>query len=689
MLLDNFPILKLLVPFVFGIFGGYFTPINQNGALLFLSLEFILLIWILLLRQKTSFLNQKVLFGAVMVFYFLAGFLFTFFRFYTTTSLNQTILEDEKVRIAEVIDPIFEREKTMKTIIKTDENKVLIYIQKDSNALKLQPGDLILIQAKFKKIEAPKNPDSFDYQTYMQRKGISLTTYVSNQNWSYYGRNQSFNLTYWAYKIQQRLSKIFRDHGLKGDEYQVAAAILLGNDDTMEPELKAVYSNAGVSHILSVSGMHVGIIFMILNYLLLPLDWNKKTRYLKTGILFFSIWLYSAITGLSPSVIRSATMFSFVLIGAVLKRKTNIFQSLYASLFIILVFNPLLIFDVGFQLSYLAVFGIVIFQKPIGNLVHPKTRIGNYFWSLCSVSLAAQISTFPISIFYFHQFPNYFLLANLFVIFLSFCIMICGTAVLAVSFIPSLCDLLSKILNLLIHWMNGITTAIQELPGALSENLSLSTLQMFLLYVLIIFLMITFRYKNKKTLFASLLTLMLFLILLTFDSYKTFHQSQWMVFSIPKENALLFHDHGNTILLSETMVDQENATYRFSIHNFVTKNRMDPVFLSWNQDTLIGDFYKRGDLILFKNKKILLLTSSTNIASYSRIPFDYVYLVDPKINMVTILNSVHCKKIIWGEKIPIYLEKRWIECCKTNKISYHSTREKRAFHRTLTLNVER
>lgn len=680
MLLDNFPILKLLVPFVFGIFGGYFAPINQNGALLFLSLEFILLISILLLRQKTSFSSQKVLFGVVMVFYFLAGFLFTFFRFYTpTTPLNQTIPEDEKVRIAEVIDPIFEREKTMKTIIKTDENKVLIYIQKDSNALKLQPGDLILIQSKFKKIEAPKNPDSFDYQTYMQRKGITLTTYVSNQKWSYYGRNQSFNLKYWAYKIQQRLSKIFQDHGLKGDEYQVAAAILLGNDDTMEPELKSVYSNAGVSHILSVSGMHVGIIFMILNYLLLPLEWNKKTRYLKTGILFFSIWLYSAITGLSPSVIRSATMFSFVLIGAVLKRKTNIFQSLYASLFIILVFNPLLIFDVGFQLSYLAVFGIVIFQKPIGNLVHPKTRIGNYFWSLISVSLAAQISTFPISIFYFHQFPNYFLIANLLVIFLSFCIMICGTAVLAVSFIPSLCDLMAKILNFLIHWMNKITTLIQELPGALTENLSLSVPQMFLLYLLIIFLLITFRFKNKKTLFAALFSLMLFLILLTFDTHKTYHQSQWVAFSISKENALLFHDQGRSILLSENINDRKNGTYRFSIHNFVTKNRMDPVFLRWNQDTMMGDFYKRGDLIFFKNKKILLLASNTNIALYSRISFDYVYIADSKTNVVNILNSVNCKKIIWGEKIPVYLEKQWIDWCKKNEISYHSTREKGAF----------
>jgi hypothetical protein len=257
--------------------------------------------------------------------------------------------------------------------------------------------------------------------------------------------------------------------------------------------------------------------------------------------------------------------------------------------------------------------------------------------------------------------------------------MICGTAVLAVSFIPSLCDLLAKILNFLIHWMNKITTLIQELPGALSENLSLSVPQMFLLYLLIIFLLITFRFKNKKTLFAALFSLMLFLILLTFDTNKTNHQSQWVAFSIPKENALLFHDQGRAILLSENINDRKNGTYRFSIHNFVTKNRMDPVFLRWNQDTLMSDFYKSGDLILFKNKKILLLTSTTNIAHYSKISFDYVYIGDPKTNIVNILNSVNCKKFIWGEKIPVYLEKQWIDRCKKNEIEYHSTREKGAF----------
>lgn len=621
-----------------------------------------------------------MVFFSFIFFYLFAGYLLTSYYFYQPSfALQNRDFFEEKLRNCEIVEPIFVRAKSVKAVVQIEDQKGILYFQKDTHSIQLKPGDIIQIQSSLKRIDPPKNPEVFNYRLYMQRRGILLTAYISGEKWRYVGKNEIQRLKNRAYTIQQSLTQILKENGLTGSEYHVATAILLGDDDTMEPELKAEYSNAGVSHILSVSGMHVGIIFMILNYILMPLDWNKKTRYLKTGILLITIWIYAAITGLSPSVIRSATMFTFVLLGAVLHRKTNIFQSLYASLFILLIINPLLIFDVGFQLSYLAVFGIVFFQKPIESLYQPKTKMGNYVWSLCSVSIAAQLSTFPISIFYFHQFPNYFLLANLMVIFLSFCIMVCGIAVLAVSFIPLICTLLAKLLQLLISWMNQIIEFIQQLPGAVTENLSVSKSQMLMLYLCILLFFITFKNKNKRALIAGLLTFLIFWISNSYDLYQSKRKSESIVFAASKNHVLLFRDRGNGIILSDSIAEKASPIYRFSIQNYMIKEKINPHFLNFNQDTIIGDFYKKRDLVLFKNKKILLLTSNTNIASYSKISFDYVYLVDPKINVVTILNGVHCKKIIWGEEIPIYLEKQWIEWCKKNKISYHSTREKGAF----------
>lgn len=674
MFLNNFPVLKILIPFILGIFGGYYTHFDPKLAFYLFFFQFFLFFLAIFNRKKTSFLGQKTVFFSLICFFFLAGYLFTTFHYSFFSSRISSIHQERKKINVEIIEPVFERAKSVKTIVQNNGQKILLYIQKDSMALQLKPGDIIRIDLLLKTIDPPQNPASFNYREYMKRKKIIYTAYVSTDQWLWVDYNRSFNIKYWAYQVQQKLSQIFVQYGLSGKEYQVAAAILLGNDDTMEPELKSTYSNAGVSHILSVSGMHVGIIFMILNHLLIPLGWNKKTRYLKTGILFLSVWLYATITGLSPSVIRSASMFTFVLTGAMLHRKTNIYQSLYASLFILLLINPLLIFDVGFQLSYLAVFGIVFFQKPIESLYQPKTKMGNYVWSLCSVSIAAQLATFPISIFYFHQFPNYFLLANLMVIFLSFCIMVCGIAVLAVSFIPLICTLLAKLLQLLISWMNHIIEFIQQLPGAVTENLSISITQMLMLYLCIILTFIALRNKNKRALQTALLTLLMFWISYTIDIQQSRKKTESIIFATSKTPALLFRDQGFGIILSDSITDHTHPLYRFSIQNYMIKEKINPHFLNLNQDTIIGDFYKKGDMVLFRNKKILLVKDQ-NWKRYECLKVDYIFLMNKNIDLTDLVQRVSFRQLIWDEQIPVYQEERWLDYCEKNNINYYSVRK--------------
>ena len=169
-------------------------------------------------------------------------------------------------------------------------------------------------------------------------------------------------------------------------------------------------------HVLAVSGLHVGIIFFILNFLLTPLNRNKRLLKIKLFLLVGALWFYAFLTGLSPSVMRSCTMFSFIVVGENLNKRTNIYNTLAASAFLLMLINPLIIFGAGFQLSYIAVISIVFFQPRLAALVAVKNRILKYVWDLFTVSVAVQIGTAPISIFYFHQFPVYFWLSNFIVI---------------------------------------------------------------------------------------------------------------------------------------------------------------------------------------------------------------------------------------------------------------------------------
>lgn len=227
--------------------------------------------------------------------------------------------------------------------------------------------------------------------------------------------------------------------GIEGDEYSVAAAILLGYDDELPPELRQNYVTAGSMHVLCVSGLHVGIIFLVFSTILSFLDkYGAVFKILKFCILLLIMWTYAFIAGLAPSILRATIMISFIVIGKIIKRNGVIINSIAASAFVILAIEPEDLFNIGFQLSYAAVIGIVVLQRPIYNVFYIKNKILDKIWELTSVTLAAQFATAPFTIFYFNQFPLYFWLSNLFMTPLSTVVIIGGMIMLLVSFIPYL-----------------------------------------------------------------------------------------------------------------------------------------------------------------------------------------------------------------------------------------------------------
>ena len=608
---SHYPVLKVLLPYIFGIITGYFLPINSLNLLFCIFGLFFFCIIFIIFRQKKNFFLHKTLILLLFFSFFFAGFLPVFFHFHKNKAqLNIEKITQKQTWVAEIKELPREREKTCKVVAKlyaiNDSTcwltkKVILYFQKDSVIKNCRVGDKLLVNTKLSFIEPPKNPEQFNYQKFTKRKGIYLTGYASGHSWTIIDGEKKISVKRYASYLQRLLSQKLIEAGLSPAEFSVAAAILLGNDETLEPELRASYAATGVSHILCVSGMHVGVIFMILNFLLQPLDKSVKMRYIRNVVLLFAVWIYANITGLAPSVTRSATMFSFVIVGKFLQRKTNVFHSLFTSLFILLSINPLLLFEMGFQLSYLAVFGIVIFQNKITKWLTPKTKAGNYIWNLMAVSLVAQMATAPIATYHFGQFPIYFLLTNLFIIPISFVMTITGVATLAFSFSDFISKGLGFLLNFEVKMMNTIVLIVEKIPGALITNISIHYMQVIVLYLIFFSFIFAKKNKNKQVIMSVLILLNIFLCIHTMNVVKSKHHADVVKYDIAKCAAFQFCQNGNAILFSDSIHNELDKRYQFSIKNHDIKMRLKNSFLKLDEDVENSFLCKKGNFIFFRD----------------------------------------------------------------------------------------
>jgi len=612
---SHFPVLKALCPYFFGIICGYFLPAKEINLLFCIILLFFFCIIFILFYHKKNYYLQCVLTGMLLFSFIVAGYLSIFFHFHKNPeTVNSEKLTQKQTWVAEIRELPREREKSYKVIAKlyalNDSTfwitkKVILYFQKDTVIKNCRVGDKLIVNTKLSFIEPPKNPYQFDYKKFTQRKGIYLTGYAHAYSWEKIENSKKITVKRYASYLQRLLSHKLVESGLTPAEFSVAAAILLGNDETLEPELRASYAATGVSHILCVSGMHVGVIFMILGFLLKPLDSTVKSRFIKNIILLLAVWLYANITGLAPSVTRSSTMFSFVIVSKFLRRKTNVFHSLFASLFILLSINPVLLFEMGFQLSYLAVFSIVLFQNKITKCYKPKTKVVNYFWELSAVSLVAQCATAPIATYYFGQFPNYFLLTNLFIIPLSFAMTVTGVATLAFSFSEFISKGFGFLLNLELKIMNTVVFYVEKLPGALSTNISINYLQVLVLYALFIAFLIL--KKNRKQLILCLLVLInIFFLIRTFDTVKYKQHIEVVNYNISKCAAFQFCHNGQAILVSDSIHNTEDKRYQFNIQNHDRIMRLQNKFINIDEDFENAAFCKKGNYIFYRDTIYIL-----------------------------------------------------------------------------------
>jgi len=679
---QKYPLIRVLIPFIFGIllvdaFGSLFNPITTGGVA-FLIITVTALFWFRF-PHRFRFVSGALLMisiGMLSISY-TAQFQKHAFQ------LPSGVSSDTVSYVATIVDPPTEKQRSVKLtclitefkqgeILSETHEKCIIYVAKDTAALKLNYGDKVVFRTQLKEVPVPLNPSEFDYRKSLQRKSVRYQSYVDAISWKKIGEGGGNFIMSLAYRLRDKFLHILSEYQLNDQEYGVTAAIILGYDEKLDPELSAHYAGAGVTHVLCVSGMHVGVIYMILNFFLSFLDKNQHTKMAKVILLLALIWLYSAITGLSPSVLRSATMFSFIAIGNSLKHKVNSYHSLLASLVLILLLDPFVIFNIGLQLSYLAVFGIVWLQRPIHNLWIPKHKPVDWIWQLITVSLAAQIVTTPISIYYFHQFPNYFILSNLLVVFISSLVIYAGVAVLATSFWFWLSNLIAQVMVWLIKAMNFITIQISDLPGSKTTNIDLNQISMLILYGAIFIILLALIYRNKKLVWGALGISIAFIGLLTFDNIQEYNSNKITVYALNKQTVIDIKTSNRMISLCDSSIYNSADQTPFQVKSARVSDGVQPdtTFLLspstlWDKlgIALHGQFLKAG------NKRIAFVNKQP-MADNHPLSVDYAIVFgNPKLKMAKAIQGIHAKIWAFDGSNSQYKVKKWVKECDSLKVN--------------------
>jgi competence protein ComEC len=384
-----------------------------------------------------------------------------------------------------------------------EDEKILVYFDKKPDAHQISVGSTLLIQKELLPIQNFKSID-FDYRSYCHLHHIYAQIFLRSHEFVLIGSKQENLIISYLDRLRKKLLTIIRNQLPRKSQGGFLEALLFGYTEDLDPEILKSYADTGVIHIIAISGLHLALICQLLQKVLMGPGSRKFVRWSKFSVLIISLWGYSIFSGSSPSVIRAAAMFSMVLLGRNLLREAVLYNTLAASAFLLLCFDPNWLWDTGFQLSYAAILGLRLFAAPLEALVQLENKLLAGIWKAASVSIAAQVLTTPISIFFFHQFPVYFLFANLLAVPTSSLILLGGILLCIFCWIQPVAWLLGWLLDLGIQFLNGVIRYISELPGSVISPLTLTIQEVICLYFIICCLYWFLIQKQKSWFFAAL-----------------------------------------------------------------------------------------------------------------------------------------------------------------------------------------
>lgn len=663
----HFPLAKIAIAFVLGLFIAYYSHLNPLFSSFFFGIS---LLFLFLFTFIFKSIKQFGFWSIVTAFSL--GFFVQFLHYepnknnhYLHSLNNENELFLIEILIKERLKSTPFNDRYRAEILSLNHQKscgkIIFNLRKDSSSKFLPIGTILQTTSHIYKNKKPSNPNQFDYGNYLANQNIFGQTYADKENLKI---NQTVrkDWNYYASKIRTTIIKNLEQRHFKKEELSIVIALILGQQQDISKEVLRDYQYAGAVHILSVSGLHVGFILLFITTLLRPIPNNRKGSIIKLIITLVGLWMFGVLAGLAPSVVRSVTMFSFVAIGLFLRRSVNIYHTLLVSMFLILLIQPSFLFDVGFQLSYLALFFIIWLQPIFKSIWSPKSKIVTYFWDIITVSFAAQIGTLPLSIYYFHQFPGLFFITNVIVLPLLSIILAIALVVVVLAAFDCISIYLMKSLEWSIELLNDIIAWVASFEEFIFKDIPMNLLMLWSAYITIITLFIFIEKPNYKKLVATLIGVLIFQASWIFTRYQTQNESEFIVFHQKKSSMIMERNQSNVMVYTNDSL-LKNIDENWALNSYVVGN-----FIRLKSAKPLRNFYH------FKDEKITVIDSS---GMYLNTNPDVLILINsPKLNLERLLLTCQPKQIVAdGSNYKTY-KKLWKATCEKEKIPFHDTSEK-------------
>jgi competence protein ComEC len=675
------PVVRILAAFASGIGTNMFYPFHHSISI---SLFAVFGIGFLGLPYLLKVYHQRWISGfAGFIACFFAGVILHTFQNPLRHSHHFSYSQPAAFIIGVVDELPTEKAKSIKTVLRITgtikpnkkamvaSGKLLLYIDKKI-ATPVRYGEVVIIPGELvAEVNPPKNPGEFDYKRYLAFHHIYHQAYVHAQQLIRTQQYAGRAWMNWVYSTQDYFKQVLIQYVKSKNEIGVAQALLYGFDDEINEETVSAYANTGTLHVLAVSGMHVGIIFYILDMLLMFLNKQPKLLLVKRIFILCFLWVYSLLCGFSPSILRATVMFSFIIVSQILNRRSNVYNTLAASCITLLMFDCNMLANVGFQLSYLAVLGIVFVQPQIYALYIPHNWLIDQVWKITSVSIAAQLTTSPIGLLYFHQFPNCFLFSNLLIIPLTTVILYACIVLLVISAITLPATWLGLGIYYLISFTNILVQWVEKIPYAYINGIQISIVQSILLYIALFALLFFWMHRLLKLITISLYAGIAFFILQGYSYTQHRTQQQLIVYAVSGNSAIQLISQQKSTLWLTPELKQNKQKFKFHLQQHIWQSGIKQI------DTI--NINENWQWIACKQKQILL-TGKHKALSTSFKPdvlvvqhyISYIYLQQLQPKFMVITGTLSRKA-----------QARMEQYAESQKIPYHNVLKSGAFQLSL------
>ncbi|MGB5436372.1 MAG: ComEC/Rec2 family competence protein [Maribacter sp.] len=576
-----------------------------------------------------------------------------------------------ELKIIEVLKPTSFNQRFIAEVTYYQQRKasgrIIVNLATDSIQEKLQVDDELIAYSTLEMVHPALNPHQFNYKNYLEKLGVYNQLHLNRHDFILY-THPTRTLRGYAARLRDKIISRMKQANFGEDEFGIIQALFLGQRDDISEATYTAYKNAGAVHILAVSGLHIGILLIFLEFLLRPLEFLPKGKVLKLTVIVLLLWGFAFLAGLSASVVRAVTMFSFVAYALYLNRPSNTFNILALSMFfILLVFNPMLLFNVGFQMSYAAVFAIVWLYPLLQKFWSPKPWLVKKIWQLLSVSLAAQIGVLPIGLYYFHQFPGLFFVSNLLIVPFLGLILGVGILVIALVLLNLAPDSLIALFDTLIGSMNAIIDWIAQQEAFIFQNIPFDSVQMVITYALLISLIWMLpkpTFKSVTLVLVSMISLQIW----SLHKQRQTHDKEQLWVAHQTKNSILMHQSGAHLTIYST---DSSASTRI----------IDDYVINENIATVM--YRPLGNAFNMDEKKLLIIDSLAVFPELEAQPDIVLLTQSPKLNLARVIDSLRPRALIAdGSNYRSYV-KRWAATCDQKKIPFHYTGEQGAFVMTL------